>query len=267
MNQLERLSCFLMFLILFTGQVFAGGQNRAGTSAAPVLMIPVGSQYIAMGGANVSTVKGLEAIYWNPAGVALSGNDADALFSYRQYIADMSMSFVAASGDLGIGTFGVSFRSLNVGDINVTTMDQPDGTGEILSHGEDIAILAVGSMVDYATKASSILNENGIRCELVNMRFIKPLDTKLLDEIATKFDKVVTIEENNLPGGFGSAVLEYFNDKNYKNDVLRIGIPDKFIDHGTQPELHKQIDIDPDGIVSRITSFFKSEKATVKVTY
>ena len=97
--------------------------------------------------------------------------------------------------------------------------------------------------------------------------WIKPLDTKLLDEIATKFDKVVTIEENNLPGGFGSAVLEYFNDKNYKNDVLRIGIPDKFIDHGTQPELHKQIEIDPDGIVSRITSFFKSEKATVKVTY
>ena len=141
------------------------------------------------------------------------------------------------------------------------------GTGEVLSHGEDIAILAVGSMVDYATKASSILNENGIRCELVNMRFIKPLDTKLLDEIATKFEKVVTIEENNLPGGFGSAVLEYFNDKNYKNDVLRIGIPDKFIDHGTQPELHKQIEIDPDGIVSRITSFFKSEKATVKVTY
>jgi 1-deoxy-D-xylulose-5-phosphate synthase len=141
------------------------------------------------------------------------------------------------------------------------------GTGEVLSHGEDIAILAVGSMVDYATKASSILNENGIRCELVNMRFIKPLDTKLLDEIASKFDKVVTIEENNLPGGFGSAVLEYFNDKNYKNDVLRIGIPDKFIDHGTQPELHKQIEIDPDGIVSRITSFFKSEKATVKVTY
>jgi hypothetical protein len=133
MNQLERLSCFLMFLILFTGQVFAGGQNRAGTSAAPVLMIPVGSQYIAMGGANVSTVKGLEAIYWNPAGVALSGNDADAMFSYRQYIADMSMNFVAASGDLGIGTFGVSFRSLNVGDINVTTMDEPDGTGEILS--------------------------------------------------------------------------------------------------------------------------------------
>ncbi len=133
MNQLERLSCFLIFLILFTSQLFAGGQNRAGTSAAPILTIPVGSQYIAMGGANVSNVRGLEAIYWNPAGVALSNHTADAIFSYRQYIADMSMNYVAASGDLGIGVVGISFRSLNVGDIDVTTMEQPDGTGEILS--------------------------------------------------------------------------------------------------------------------------------------
>jgi len=62
-------------------------------------------------------------------------------------------------------------------------------------------------------------------------------------------------------------VLEYFGDKNYKNDFLRIGIPDNFIDHGTQAELHKQISIDPAGIVSQITTFFKSTKSTEKVTY
>ncbi|MDZ7626589.1 MAG: 1-deoxy-D-xylulose-5-phosphate synthase [Ignavibacteriaceae bacterium] len=141
------------------------------------------------------------------------------------------------------------------------------GKAEKLTEGEDVAILAVGSMVNYAEKAVAILKENGISSELINMRFIKPLDTQLLDEIALKHEKVVTIEENSLPGGFGSAVIEYFNDKNYKNDILRIGIPDKFIDHGTQAELHKQISIDPAGIVSQITTFFKSTKSTEKVTY
>ena len=141
------------------------------------------------------------------------------------------------------------------------------GKGEVLSQGEDVAILAVGSMVNNAEKASAILAESGFKCELINMRFIKPLDASLLDNVASRFDKVVTLEENNLTGGFGSAILEYFNDKNYKNDVLRIGIPDKFIDHGTQSELHKQIEIDPAGIVSRITSFLKNAKAAEKVTY
>jgi 1-deoxy-D-xylulose-5-phosphate synthase len=141
------------------------------------------------------------------------------------------------------------------------------GRAEVLSHGEDVAILAVGSMVNYAEKASAILAESGINCELINVRFIKPLDTKLFDDVASRFDKVVTLEENNLAGGFGSAILEYFSDQKYKNDILRIGIPDKFIDHGTQSELHKQIEIDPAGIVSRITSFLKSAKATERVTY
>jgi 1-deoxy-D-xylulose-5-phosphate synthase len=140
------------------------------------------------------------------------------------------------------------------------------GKSEKLSDGEDVAILAVGSMVNYAEKASVLLKENGINCEIINMRFIKPLDTKRLDEIAARHDKVVTLEENNLPGGFGSAVLEYFNDKNFKNDIFRLGIPDKFIDHGTQTQLHKQIEIDPEGIAERITAFYKKTKSTAKAT-
>ena len=141
------------------------------------------------------------------------------------------------------------------------------GKAEKLTDGEDLAILAIGSMVHYAEKAVATLKENSISGELINMRFVKPLDTKLLDEIALRHERIVTIEENNLPGGFGSAVIEYFNDKNYKNDILRIGIPDAFIDHGTQAELHKQISIDPQGIVSQITSFFKNTKPTEKVNY
>ena len=138
------------------------------------------------------------------------------------------------------------------------------GKGERLLEGEDVCILAVGSMVNYAEKASLILKENGINCELTNMRFIKPLDTKLLDDIASRHDKIVTIEENNLPGGFGSAVVEYCNDRNFKNDILRLGIPDKFIDHGTQIQLHKQIEIEPEGIADRIASFYKNKKSAAK---
>ncbi len=138
------------------------------------------------------------------------------------------------------------------------------GKSEKLTDGDDIAILAIGSMVDYALKASDILKGNGINCEVTNMRFVKPLDAERLDKIASKFEKIVTIEENNLPGGFGSAVAEYFIDANYKNDILRIGMPDEFFDHGTQPELHKQISIDPESIASRISSFIRSSKSTEK---
>ena len=138
------------------------------------------------------------------------------------------------------------------------------GKAEKLSDGDDVAILAVGSMVNYAQKASDILKAEGVSCEIINMRFIKPLDTKRLDEIAARHDKIVTLEENNLPGGFGSAVVEYFNDKNFKNDILRLGIPDKFIDHGTQTQLHKQLEIDPAGIAERITSFYKNTKSAAK---
>jgi len=141
------------------------------------------------------------------------------------------------------------------------------GKAEKLTDGEDIAILAIGSMVNYAEKAVAKLKENGIGSELINMRFIKPLDTQMLDEIAIRYQRIVTIEENNLPGGFGSAVVEYFNDMHYKNDILRIGIPDTFIDHGTQAELHKQINIDPAGIAEQIEDFYKNNKLAEKVTY
>src|SRR5690554_5110415 len=132
---LKRILLVIVIFALAAGEVFSqGGQDRAGTSAAPELRIPVGGQYLAMNGAAVAIASGLEAIYWNPAGVYHTNTDASALFSYRSYIADMSMSFAAVSGNFGeFGTLGISFRDLSIGDINVTTMDQPDGTGEIIS--------------------------------------------------------------------------------------------------------------------------------------
>lgn len=133
------------------------------------------------------------------------------------------------------------------------------GKAEVLLQGEDIAILAVGNMVEYSIKAADLLKNAGINAEVVNMRFIKPLDTKLLDNLANRFDKIVTVEENSIVGGFGSAVLEYFSDHNYKNDIIRIGLPDHFIDHGTQKELHRMIEIDPEGIFHKIKIFCKGK--------
>lgn len=136
------------------------------------------------------------------------------------------------------------------------------GKAEIINEGEDIALLAIGSMVDYSIKAVQKLKEMDISCELYNMRFVKPLDLNMLDHIANKFKKIITIEENSIIGGFGSAILEYFNDKNYKNEILRLGLPDKFIEHGTQAQLHNLLGIDVNGIVENVKNFISPKSNT-----
>lgn len=134
------------------------------------------------------------------------------------------------------------------------------GSSETLKEGEDIAILAFGSMVEYAKEASEKLELEGISAEVVNMRFAKPLDENKLKEAASKFSKIVTIEENSIIGGFGSAIVEYFSDNNLKSEILRIGLPDYFVDHGTQEELHKIVGLDPDSISAKIKAFINRDK-------
>lgn len=140
------------------------------------------------------------------------------------------------------------------------------GKAETLIDGDDVALLALGSMVDYALKAAEKLKAFGISSQVVNMRFAKPLDAGKLDNVAKKFNKVVTLEENNLPGGFGSAVAEYFISQNYKNDLQFISLPDKFIDHGTQDELHHILGVDPEGIVEKVKVFVNLDKIKHKVS-
>ncbi len=134
----------------------------------------------------------------------------------------------------------------------------PIGKGEVLHQGNDVALLAVGSMVDYALKAKELLAGQNISAEIINMRFVKPLDTELIDDVAARFNKIVTLEENALMGGFGSGVAEYLTDKRYKNDLLKIGLPDEFIEHGTQEELHAMLEMDPAGITKRVKEFLGS---------
>ncbi|GAB6281640.1 MAG: 1-deoxy-D-xylulose-5-phosphate synthase [Ignavibacterium sp.] len=141
----------------------------------------------------------------------------------------------------------------------------PIGKSETITEGNDVAILAIGSMVNYALKVNDKLKNQGISSTVVNMRFVKPLDTHLLDEISNKFQKIITLEENSIIGGFGSAIAEYFIDKNYKNDILRLGLPDKFVEHGTQAELHHLLGIDSDGILNQIKSFFETRNISKEV--
>ncbi|MDW7678940.1 MAG: PorV/PorQ family protein [bacterium] len=124
----------VILTLMLSTQLFAAGSNRAGTNAASELMIPVGARYIAMGGASAAGVSGLDAIYWNPAGLDRMPYIGAGLFSQMNYIADISVSYAAVGVKFGgIGSVGLSFKSLAIGDIAITTEDAPDGTGAIFS--------------------------------------------------------------------------------------------------------------------------------------
>jgi hypothetical protein len=124
----------LAVLLLASVEGYAGGRNRAGTNAASELLIPVGARYIATGGASVAMVNGLDAIYWNPAGLSRMTSSAGAMFSQMSYIADINVSYVAVAANFsGFGSIGITFKTLDFGDIAVTTEDAPDGTGGLFS--------------------------------------------------------------------------------------------------------------------------------------
>lgn len=112
------------------------------------------------------------------------------------------------------------------------------GKGRIVKDGENVAVLTIGHVGNFALKATENLEETGLSVAHYDMRFAKPLDKALLHTVFRKFDKVVTVEDGCLQGGFGSAVLEFAADNGYKADIRRLGIPDEVIEHGEQSELH-----------------------------
>ncbi len=127
------LALLLAFIAVASASAFAQ-ESRTGTNAAAELLIPVGGRYIGMGGASIASVQGIEAIYWNPAGLNRSNYSANAIFSYMRHISDINVNFVAVCANFGgLGTLGFSIKSLDIGDIEVTTEDAPDGTGAVLS--------------------------------------------------------------------------------------------------------------------------------------
>jgi 1-deoxy-D-xylulose-5-phosphate synthase len=125
------------------------------------------------------------------------------------------------------------------------------GTWEILQHGSDAAILAVGSMVYPALKAARILSKKQVEVNVINCRYVKPLDEKMLRDVAGRYGHIITVEENVLAGGFGSAVLEYLESKGLEGvSLTRLGLPDRFIHHGGRGILLSQLGLDELGISS-----------------
>ncbi len=122
------------------------------------------------------------------------------------------------------------------------------GSWEELIPGEDVAILAVGNPVYDALKASEELRKEGIRVGVINARFVKPLDEELLLDIVNRYELLITVEDNAVAGGFGSAVLEFLSQKGILKSVINLGIPDRFIEHGAQPILRAEVGIDSESI-------------------
>jgi len=134
------------------------------------------------------------------------------------------------------------------------------GKGRKIKSGKEIAILTIGHPGNFAVKACEILAKEGIDAAHYDLRFVKPIDEQMLHEVFASFDKVVTVEDGCLMGGLGSAVLEFMADNNYNAKVIRLGIPDKVIEQGTQPELYKECGFSTDDIINAVRSLTAGKK-------
>lgn len=128
----------------------------------------------------------------------------------------------------------------------------PVGKGRIIRQGSDLAILSIGHVGNFAAAACNRLSYLNISAALFDMRFVKPLDQNLLHKIFKQFDRIITIEDGVLTGGFGGLILEFMADNNYHAKIIRLGVPDKFIQQGTLAELYKECGFDEDGIVKAV---------------
>jgi len=126
------------------------------------------------------------------------------------------------------------------------------GKGRVICEGEGIAIVSIGTIGYEVQEAVKMLNAQNVHPAHYDMRYIKPLDTDMLESILKKFDKIITVEDNALQGGFGSAVLEYCADHGYSPRICRLGIPDRFIEHGTPADLYKLCGYDRDSIAAKV---------------
>lgn len=137
------------------------------------------------------------------------------------------------------------------------------GKGRKLKDGKDLAILTLGHPGNFAVKAIENLEKEGFSVGHYDMRFVKPLDEAMLDEVFTKYSKVITVEDGCIMGGFGSAVVEYMVDKGYQAQVRRLGVPDRFIEHGEQGELYAECEYDARSIEKTAKEMLNSQVLVV----
>ena len=133
------------------------------------------------------------------------------------------------------------------------------GTGRKLKDGNDIAILTLGHPGNFAAAAIRDIKSDGLNPAHYDMRFAKPLDEALLHEVFSKYEKVITVEDGTVVGGFGSAVLEFMNENNYKAEIKILGIPDRIVEHGTPKELHHECGYDAQAIKEAVLEMMKGK--------
>jgi 1-deoxy-D-xylulose-5-phosphate synthase len=133
------------------------------------------------------------------------------------------------------------------------------GTGRKLKEGREIAILTIGHPGNFAAAAIRDLRTEGIQPAHYDMRFVKPIDEEMLHEVFSGYEKVVTVEDGSVMGGFGSAVLEFMAAHQYKADVRILGIPDRLVEHGTPKELHRECGYDAQGIAEAVRDMMKDK--------
>ncbi len=133
------------------------------------------------------------------------------------------------------------------------------GTGRKLKDGNDIAILSLGHPGNFAAAAIRDLKNDGLNPAHYDMRFAKPLDEEMLHEVFGKFEKIITVEDGTVVGGFGSAVLEFMNEHNYKSEIKILGIPDRLVEHGTPKELHHECGYDARAIKEAVLEMMKGK--------
>ena len=133
----------------------------------------------------------------------------------------------------------------------------PVGRGERLREGSDLAVLTVGTTARFAREAADLAAAEGISVAHYDLRYAKPLDEKLLDEVAERFDKVITVEDGSVRGGVGEAVAAYFQRGGKPVRVRSLGIPDRFIEHGTPAELYRLCGYDTEGVLDAIRTIIR----------
>ncbi len=152
------------------------------------------------------------------------------------------------------GTFVIRYPRGNgtMPDWKTEFKEIPLGKARTIKEGTDVAVLSIGAIGNELAKIYTRLNEEGVSMAHYDMRFVKPIDEELLHTVFKNFNKIITLEDGAIAGGFGSAVLEFMSEHNYLAKVKRLGIPDRFIEHGTQQELYKECAYDAESIYLEI---------------
>ena len=193
MNKMCVSFCVLLLVVVAVYRGDAGAGNRVGTGGAAELLIPTGTRDISMGGATIATSSGIEALFWNPAGAAKMSNDAALYVSHMNYIADIGVDYGAVSAQFeGFGVVSFSLKSLSVGDIAVTTADNPDGTGQTFAP----QFFTVG--LTYSRQLSDRIAV-GVTTNLVSERLADVSATGVAFSVGVQYDNLGSV--NGLSAG------------------------------------------------------------------